>query len=79
MVKTTQGNLLVYFRIAHLLVLKSLPSSSLRMQLHPMISTEVQTHTSPVKNALLAQLSLVERQLLALQDVAINTSALSRS
>lgn len=40
--------------------LKSLPSSSLQMQLHPMISTEIQTHTSPVRNALLAQLSLVE-------------------
>jgi hypothetical protein len=49
------------------------------MQLHPMIATEVQTHTSPVRNALLAQLSLVESQLLTLQDVTINTSALSRS
>ena len=79
MVKTTQGNLLVYFRIAHLLVLKSLPSSCLRMQLHPMISTEVQFHTIPIENVLLAQLSLVESQLLTLQDVTINTSTLSGS
>lgn len=49
------------------------------MQLHPMISTEVQSHTSPVENPLLAQLSLVESQLLALQDVSIDTSTLSRS
>lgn len=44
-----------------------------------MISTEVQSHTSPVENPLLAQLSLVESQLLALQDVSIDTSTLSRS
>ena len=49
------------------------------MQLHPMMSTEVQSHTHNVENPLLAQLSLVESQLLALQDVTINTATLSRS
>jgi hypothetical protein len=70
---------LVCFCIVHLPALKSLPSSSLQMQLHPMMSTEVQSHTSNVENPLLAQLSLVESQLLALQDVTINTATLSRS
>jgi hypothetical protein len=62
----TSKEYLVCFCIAHLPALKSLPSSSLQMQLHPMISTEVQSHTNPVENPLLAQLSLVESQLLAL-------------
>jgi hypothetical protein len=44
-----------------------------------MISTEVHANAKPVGNRLLAQLALVESQLLSLQDVSINTTALSGS
>src|SRR4051794_15532308 len=49
------------------------------MQLHAMLSTEIHANAQPLGNDLLAQLALVESQLLALQDVSINTSTLSRS
>lgn len=44
-----------------------------------MISTQVHADAKPLGNPLLAELALVESQLLSLQDVSITTTALSRS
>ena len=49
------------------------------MQLQSMISTQIHAHPKPEESNLLAQLALVESQLLSLQDVTVATSTLSRT
>jgi hypothetical protein len=60
-------------------ILQIILGSILRMQRLAMISAEIHAHPKPLRNNLLAQLALVESQLLSLQDVTINTPTLARS